>query len=72
MTIAELPLKVEDKVFFLRSEKAGTVYTFGYGQHGALGHSTASNELAPKLVTPLEKKYVHKIAAGGNSSIVKR
>jgi len=48
----------------------GRLYTFGYGQHGQLGHRSNRNHSVPKLVTDLISKPITKIAAGWNHSLV--
>ena len=50
--------------------KSGKVYTFGFGQHGQLGHKSNANQSRPRLVKDLLSKPIDKIAAGWNHSLV--
>ena len=45
--------------------KRGSVYTFGYGMHGQLGHGPSSQDVPlPKLVTALQKRFVTAVSCG--------
>ena len=48
----------------------GSLFTFGYGQLGQLGHRSSKNIYAPKFVQDLCGKKVKQIAAGQNHSIL--
>lgn len=48
----------------------GKLYTFGFGQHGQLGHRNSQNQFIPRLVKDLISKPVVAIAAGWNHSLV--
>lgn len=48
----------------------GRLYTFGFGQHGQLGHRSNQNMFRPRLVKDLLSKPVVAIAAGWNHSLV--
>jgi len=48
----------------------GKLYTFGFGQHGQLGHRSSQNLYSPRLVKDLLAKPVIMIAAGWNHSLV--
>ena len=48
----------------------GKLYTFGFGQHGQLGHRSSQNQFVPRLVKDLNSKPVVAIAAGWNHSLV--
>jgi alpha-tubulin suppressor-like RCC1 family protein len=47
----------------------GSLYSFGYGQMGQLGHRNSKNVNRPKLVEDFGNKKVKLIAAGLNHSI---
>ena len=48
----------------------GKLYTFGFGQHGQLGHRSSQNQFSPRLVKDLLAKPIVSIAAGWNHSLV--
>ncbi|XP_056137440.1 probable E3 ubiquitin-protein ligase HERC3 isoform X2 [Lampris incognitus] len=50
--------------------KDGTVFTFGSGQHGQLGHNSLQNELRPRLVVELLGAKGRKIACGRHHTLV--
>ena len=58
-------MSADEKVFFMRSQGVGTVYTFGSGQHGALGTGTFEASLNPTPI--LSVKNVVQIACGGEA-----
>ncbi|KAH3763015.1 E3 ubiquitin-protein ligase HERC2 [Pelomyxa schiedti] len=45
------------------------LYTWGYGEHGQLGHGTTNNELFPKLVQGLATTKIRQVACGGAHTI---
>ena len=47
-----------------------SVFTFGLGQCGRLGHGTEEHELTPRLVEGLVGKSVTQVAAGFNHTVV--
>ena len=57
-----------DRHSLVRSE-AGSVWSFGNGEYGRLGHGSESNELVPRLIAPLEKVQVVAVAAGKGYSM---
>ncbi|XP_078139122.1 putative E3 ubiquitin-protein ligase HERC3 [Centroberyx gerrardi] len=50
--------------------KDGTVFTFGSGQYGQLGHNSFRDELRPRLVAELWGAKVTKIACGRHHTLV--
>jgi len=48
----------------------GSVYTFGRGENGRLGHGTAQDESSPRLVEGLAGRKVKEISAGYDYTIV--
>ena len=48
----------------------GSLYTFGYGQQGQLGHRTSKNTFKPKFVQDFLGKKLKLVAAGQNHSMV--
>uniref|UniRef100_A0A3P9LC48 Probable E3 ubiquitin-protein ligase HERC4 n=1 Tax=Oryzias latipes TaxID=8090 RepID=A0A3P9LC48_ORYLA len=50
--------------------KHGTVFTFGSGQFGQLGHNSSRNELQPRLVAELWGAKVTRIACGRYHTLV--
>ncbi|XP_022074626.2 probable E3 ubiquitin-protein ligase HERC4 [Acanthochromis polyacanthus] len=50
--------------------KHGSVFTFGSGQFGQLGHNSTRNEVRPRLVAELWGAKVTKIACGRNHTLV--
>ncbi|XP_024138390.1 probable E3 ubiquitin-protein ligase HERC4 isoform X2 [Oryzias melastigma] len=50
--------------------KHGTVFTFGSGQFGQLGHNSSRNELRPRLVAELWGAKVTRIACGRYHTLV--
>jgi hypothetical protein len=48
---------------------SGSLYTFGSGSHGQLGHRSNKNALAPRQVLDLMNRTVSVIAAGWNHSL---
>ncbi|XP_017318999.2 probable E3 ubiquitin-protein ligase HERC3 isoform X2 [Ictalurus punctatus] len=49
--------------------KGGTVFTFGSGRYGQLGHNSFNDELQPRVVTGLECLNVSQITCGGNHTM---
>lgn len=47
----------------------GSVYTWGLGEGGRLGHGTSSNKHSPTLVTALSRLVVVAVAAGGHHTL---
>jgi len=47
----------------------GSLYTFGGGEHGQLGHNDRVNKLTPTLVEALSDKYVSQITCGWSHSV---
>lgn len=47
----------------------GTLYSFGFGRDGQLGHRSKMNELRPRLVEGLTHELVVQVAASGYHSI---
>ncbi|XP_047451530.1 probable E3 ubiquitin-protein ligase HERC3 [Mugil cephalus] len=50
--------------------KDGGVFTFGYGQHGQLGHNSLQNELRPRVVAELWGAKVIQVACGSHHTLV--
>mmetsp|Transcript_43129 Transcript_43129/g.70021 ORF Transcript_43129/g.70021 Transcript_43129/m.70021 type:complete len:176 (+) Transcript_43129:513-1040(+) len=48
----------------------GDVYTFGWGEHGRLGHGNATSSLEPKLVEALEEEEAVKVACGSRHTAI--
>jgi alpha-tubulin suppressor-like RCC1 family protein len=49
----------------------GYLYSFGFGQHGQLGHRKAKNELKPRQVTDFGKsKKIATVKAGAHHTII--
>jgi hypothetical protein len=46
------------------------VYTWGWGQHGQLGHGGVEDEVLPRVVTALQTLHVVHMACGGAHSMV--
>ena len=47
----------------------GTVFTFGCGKHGQLGHSNLNDQVNPQMVAALCGKWVTEVAAGDYHTI---
>ena len=47
----------------------GTLFSFGWGQYGQLGHGDATDQLQPKRVLALAKEKVVGVAAGSSHSL---
>ena len=47
----------------------GEVYSFGYGNHGQLGHGDEQNQLLPKLIAALQGKRVVQVSGGERHSL---
>ena len=52
------------------SEVPTRVYTWGWGEHGQLGHGTREDEVLPRVVTALQTLHVTQMACGGGHSMV--
>ncbi|KAM6971878.1 E3 ISG15--protein ligase HERC5-like [Aplochiton taeniatus] len=50
--------------------KDGTVFTFGCGQYGQLGHNSLMDDLQPRVVEELLGTKVTQIACGGHHTLV--
>ena len=48
----------------------GSLYTFGYGCQGQLGHRNSKNVFKPQFVKDFQGKKIKQIAAGQNHSLV--
>lgn len=48
----------------------GTLYSFGFGQSGQLGHRSSKNMLRPKAVEDFKDKKIQLVAAGAHHSVV--
>lgn len=48
----------------------GTLYTFGFGDQGQLGHRNTDNQKVPTIVEDFDGVRVHNISAGSHHSIV--
>jgi alpha-tubulin suppressor-like RCC1 family protein len=48
----------------------GDVYTWGWGQNGALGHGNRRFQLFPVTVNRLKGEFITDIAGGGKASYV--
>jgi alpha-tubulin suppressor-like RCC1 family protein len=46
------------------------VYTWGWGEHGQLGHGGVDDEVLPRVVTALKTLHVTQMACGGAHSMV--
>uniref|UniRef100_A0A3B5ASG4 HECT domain-containing protein n=1 Tax=Stegastes partitus TaxID=144197 RepID=A0A3B5ASG4_9TELE len=60
--------KLEQTVWFVPQH--GSVFTFGSGQFGQLGHNSTRDELRPRLVAELWGAKVTKVACGRRHSLV--
>ena len=48
----------------------GTLYTFGGGEHGQLGHGDKFNRLVPTLVQALTGEFISQITCGWSHTVV--
>lgn len=53
------------RLWFFFLFQGGTVFTFGSGRYGQLGHNSFNDELQPRVVTGLECLNVSQITCGG-------